>query len=89
MPDNSLIFKEWAPAAEALFLTGDFSRSLNIQSVQYFRQEVKSLCAVTCLAGKFCYDVGFRIVLDCIVYGFSLHKHESSYCKKRNVLFII
>ncbi|XP_057206931.1 1,4-alpha-glucan-branching enzyme [Triplophysa rosa] len=25
MPDNSLIFKEWAPAAEALFLTGDFN----------------------------------------------------------------
>lgn len=25
-PDNSLIFKEWAPAAEALFLTGDFSK---------------------------------------------------------------
>ncbi|XP_076138413.1 1,4-alpha-glucan-branching enzyme-like [Alosa pseudoharengus] len=24
-PDNSLIFKEWAPAAEALFLTGDFN----------------------------------------------------------------
>ncbi|KAL0173987.1 hypothetical protein M9458_029955, partial [Cirrhinus mrigala] len=24
MPDNSLVFKEWAPAAEALFLTGDF-----------------------------------------------------------------
>uniref|UniRef100_A0A671L5P5 1,4-alpha-glucan branching enzyme n=1 Tax=Sinocyclocheilus anshuiensis TaxID=1608454 RepID=A0A671L5P5_9TELE len=25
MPDNSLVFKEWAPAAEALFLTGDFN----------------------------------------------------------------
>lgn len=25
-PDNSLFFKEWAPAAEALFLTGDFSK---------------------------------------------------------------
>ncbi|CAM4551088.1 unnamed protein product [Leuciscus chuanchicus] len=25
MPDNSLFFKEWAPAAEALFLTGDFN----------------------------------------------------------------
>lgn len=25
LPDNSLVFKEWAPAAEALFLTGDFS----------------------------------------------------------------
>ncbi|XP_056612332.1 1,4-alpha-glucan-branching enzyme [Triplophysa dalaica] len=25
MPDNSLIFKEWAPAAEALFLAGDFN----------------------------------------------------------------
>ncbi|KAM9811458.1 1,4-alpha-glucan-branching enzyme [Syngnathus typhle] len=24
-PDNSLFFKEWAPAAEALFLTGDFN----------------------------------------------------------------
>ncbi|XP_058489690.1 1,4-alpha-glucan-branching enzyme [Solea solea] len=24
-PDNSLCFKEWAPAAEALFLTGDFN----------------------------------------------------------------
>lgn len=24
-PDNSLFFQEWAPAAEALFLTGDFS----------------------------------------------------------------
>uniref|UniRef100_A0A3B4BVQ2 1,4-alpha-glucan branching enzyme n=1 Tax=Pygocentrus nattereri TaxID=42514 RepID=A0A3B4BVQ2_PYGNA len=24
-PDNSLVFKEWAPAAEALFLTGDFN----------------------------------------------------------------
>uniref|UniRef100_A0AAX7VMH5 1,4-alpha-glucan branching enzyme n=1 Tax=Astatotilapia calliptera TaxID=8154 RepID=A0AAX7VMH5_ASTCA len=24
-PDNSLYFKEWAPAAEALFLTGDFN----------------------------------------------------------------
>lgn len=26
LPDNSLFFKEWAPAAEALFLTGDFSK---------------------------------------------------------------
>lgn len=26
LPDNSLVFKEWAPAAEALFLTGDFSK---------------------------------------------------------------
>uniref|UniRef100_A0A672ZGP7 1,4-alpha-glucan branching enzyme n=1 Tax=Sphaeramia orbicularis TaxID=375764 RepID=A0A672ZGP7_9TELE len=25
LPDNSLFFKEWAPAAEALFLTGDFN----------------------------------------------------------------
>uniref|UniRef100_A0A672SXS7 1,4-alpha-glucan branching enzyme n=1 Tax=Sinocyclocheilus grahami TaxID=75366 RepID=A0A672SXS7_SINGR len=25
MPDNNLVFKEWAPAAEALFLTGDFN----------------------------------------------------------------
>ncbi|XP_051535388.1 1,4-alpha-glucan-branching enzyme-like isoform X2 [Myxocyprinus asiaticus] len=25
MTDNSLVFKEWAPAAEALFLTGDFN----------------------------------------------------------------
>ncbi|XP_017346410.1 1,4-alpha-glucan-branching enzyme isoform X1 [Ictalurus punctatus] len=25
LPDNSLVFKEWAPAAEALFLTGDFN----------------------------------------------------------------
>ncbi|KAI9547974.1 hypothetical protein NQZ68_012991 [Dissostichus eleginoides] len=25
-PDNSLHFREWAPAAEALFLTGDFSK---------------------------------------------------------------
>uniref|UniRef100_W5KR96 1,4-alpha-glucan branching enzyme n=1 Tax=Astyanax mexicanus TaxID=7994 RepID=W5KR96_ASTMX len=24
-PDNSLVFKEWAPAAEALFLTGEFN----------------------------------------------------------------
>ena len=24
--NNSMIFKEWAPAAEALFLTGDFSK---------------------------------------------------------------
>ncbi|XP_063060879.1 1,4-alpha-glucan-branching enzyme isoform X2 [Engraulis encrasicolus] len=24
-PDNTLVFKEWAPAAEALFLTGDFN----------------------------------------------------------------
>lgn len=24
--NNSLFFKEWAPAAEALFLTGDFSK---------------------------------------------------------------
>uniref|UniRef100_A0A6Q2X897 1,4-alpha-glucan branching enzyme n=1 Tax=Esox lucius TaxID=8010 RepID=A0A6Q2X897_ESOLU len=24
-PDNSLLFQEWAPAAEALFLTGDFN----------------------------------------------------------------
>jgi len=30
MPDNSLFFKEWAPAAEALFLTGDFSTSFLI-----------------------------------------------------------
>lgn len=31
LPDNSLVFKEWAPAAEALFLTGDFSMyTLNI-----------------------------------------------------------
>lgn len=29
-PDNSLVFKEWAPAAEALFLTGDFSMSFLI-----------------------------------------------------------
>lgn len=26
LPDNGLFFKEWAPAAEALFLTGDFSK---------------------------------------------------------------
>ena len=26
LPDNSLTFTEWAPAAEALFLTGDFSK---------------------------------------------------------------
>lgn len=26
LPDNSLFFKEWAPAAEALFLTGEFSK---------------------------------------------------------------
>ncbi|XP_032401297.1 1,4-alpha-glucan-branching enzyme [Xiphophorus hellerii] len=25
LPDNSLFFKEWAPAAEALFLTGEFN----------------------------------------------------------------
>lgn len=25
LPDNSLLFREWAPAAEALFLTGDFN----------------------------------------------------------------
>ncbi|XP_030633725.1 1,4-alpha-glucan-branching enzyme isoform X2 [Chanos chanos] len=25
LPDNSMIFREWAPAAEALFLTGDFN----------------------------------------------------------------
>ncbi|XP_023259387.1 1,4-alpha-glucan-branching enzyme [Seriola lalandi dorsalis] len=25
LPDNCLVFKEWAPAAEALFLTGDFN----------------------------------------------------------------
>lgn len=25
-PDGSLFFQEWAPAAEALFLTGDFSK---------------------------------------------------------------
>ncbi|XP_062872486.1 1,4-alpha-glucan-branching enzyme isoform X3 [Trichomycterus rosablanca] len=25
LPDNSVVFKEWAPAAEALFLTGDFN----------------------------------------------------------------
>ena len=25
-PDNSLFLREWAPAAEALFLTGDFSK---------------------------------------------------------------
>ncbi|KAK3561176.1 hypothetical protein QTP86_028364, partial [Hemibagrus guttatus] len=25
LPDNTLVFKEWAPAAEALFLTGDFN----------------------------------------------------------------
>lgn len=67
MPDNSLIFKEWAPAAEALFLAGDFSKSLKVQSVQHFRQPVKSLYAVSLLAGKLFYYVRFQIILDSIL----------------------
>lgn len=40
LPDNSLVFKEWAPAAEALFLTGDFSMyTLNIYFTKRFVNE--------------------------------------------------